>query len=63
MNKFEYLNLHTWYNFLFMKMNRIYLNIKNNLAVFSFLNAFLNFKKQESKKKQRSQGNPGDINI
>jgi len=46
-----------------MKMNRIYLNIKNNLAVFSFLNAFLNFKKQESKKKQRSQGNPGDINI
>jgi len=34
-------------------MNRIHLNIKTNLAVFSFPNAFLNFKKQESKKETK----------
>jgi len=31
----------------------MYLNIKTNLAAFSFLNAFLNFKKQEPKKETK----------
>jgi len=32
---------------------RIHLNIKTNLAVFSFPNAFLNFKKQKPKKETK----------
>jgi len=32
---------------------RIHLNIKTNLAVFSFPNAFLSFKKQEPKKETK----------
>jgi len=39
-----------------------YLNIKIYLAVFSFPNTFLNFKRQEPKK-ETSRSNPGDINI
>jgi len=46
-------------------MNRVHLNIKTNLAVFSFLNAFLSFKKRDPKKetKNRSSNNLGDNNI
>jgi len=34
-------------------MNRIHLIIKTNLAVFSFSNTFLSFKKQELKKETK----------
>jgi len=50
MNIFEYLNLYTQF---FIHENE-HLNIKTNLAVFSFSNAFLSFKKQEPKKESRS---------
>jgi len=53
MNIFEYLNLYT--SFFIHKNKRVHLNIKTNLTVFSFPNAFLSFKKQESKKKQRNR--------
>jgi len=35
--------LHTKYNFFIYKDERIHLNIKTNLAIFSFPNMFLNF--------------------
>jgi len=38
---------------IFHEDERIHLNIKTNLAVFSFPNAFLNFKKQELKKETK----------
>jgi len=44
----------------------MYLNIKTTLVVFSFLNAFLIFKKQESKKRNKevkARSNPEDTNI
>jgi len=51
MNIFEYLNLYSY--FFIHEDERIHLNIKTNLAVFSFPNVFLNFKKQEPKKKNK----------
>jgi len=45
--------------------SRIHLNIKTNLAVFSFSNAFLNFKKQTEKRNKEVEtcSNSRDTNI
>jgi len=58
---FEYLNLYTW--FFIHEDENIHLNIKTNLAVFSFSNAFLSFKKQKSKKETEKSQQSRDTNI
>jgi len=63
MNIFEYLNLYLY--FFIHEDERIHLNIKINLAVFSFPNAFLSFKKQKPKKETKKSQHVaiGDTNI